>query len=169
MFYGIRELCNVPEDMKKLGLSTGIAGKRVIVQGLGNVGYHAAKFFHDNGAIIVGLAEYEGGIYDAKGLDLYKVVEHRKATGSILKFPGATEFLNSAQTLEQECDILIPAALENVINAGNAARIQAKIIGEGANGPLTPEADAILNAKGVVVVPDMYINAGGVTVATSSG
>jgi len=165
VFYGIRELCNVPEDMKKLGLSTGIAGKRVIVQGLGNVGFHAAKFFYDNGAILVGVAEYEGGIYDAKGLDLYKVVEHRKASGSIMKYPGATEFVNSAQTLEQECDILIPAALENVINAGNADRIQAKIIGEGANGPLTPEADAILNAKGIVVVPDMYINAGGVTVS----
>lgn len=165
VFYGIRELCNVPEDMQKLGLTTGIAGKRVIVQGLGNVGFHAAKFFYDAGAIIVGLSEYEGGIYDPKGIDLYKVVEHRKASGSIMKYPGVTEFVNSAQTLEQECDILIPAALENVVNAGNADRIQAKIIGEGANGPLTPEADAILNAKGIVVVPDMYINAGGVTVS----
>lgn len=165
VFYGIRELCNVKEDMDRLGLTTGIAGKRVIVQGLGNVGYHAAKFFYEAGAIIVGLAEYEGGIYDAKGLDLAKVVEHRKAIGSILGYPGATEFKNSFDTLEQECDILIPAALENVINASNAARIQAKIIGEGANGPLTPEADEILNAKGAIIVPDMYLNAGGVTVS----
>lgn len=165
VYYGVRELCNVAEDMKKLGLSVGIEGKKVIVQGLGNVGYHAAKFFYDNGAIIVGLAEYEGGIYDAKGLDLYKVVEHRKATGSLLNYPGATNFPKSADVMEEACDILIPAALENVINGSNAARIRAKIIGEGANGPITPEADEILNQKGVVVIPDMYLNAGGVTVS----
>lgn len=165
VYYGVREVCNVAEDMKKLGLNTGIEGKRVIVQGLGNVGFHAAKFFYDNGAIIVGLAEYEGGIYSEKGLDLYKVVEHRKATGSLLNFPGASNIENSAVTMEQPCDILIPAALENVINGSNAARIQAKIIGEGANGPLTPDADEILAKKGVIVVPDMYLNAGGVTVS----
>ncbi|MEI8280622.1 MAG: Glu/Leu/Phe/Val dehydrogenase [Bacteroidota bacterium] len=165
VFYGVRELCNVPEDMKKLGLPLGIEGKKVIVQGLGNVGYHAAKFFHENGALIVGLAEYEGGIYNEKGLDLEKVITHRKATGSILGFPGATDIKVSGDTLEMPCDILIPAALENVINASNAARIQAKIIGEGANGPLTPDADEILNKKGVIVVPDMYLNAGGVTVS----
>jgi len=165
VFYGVREVCNTAEDMKRLGMEVGIEGKRVIVQGLGNVGYHAAKYFYDNGAKVVGLAEYEGGIYDEKGLDIYKVVEHRKATGSILNYPGATNIKNSAETLEQPCDILIPAALENVINGGNAARIQAKIIGEGANGPLTPEADEILNQKGAIVVPDMYLNAGGVTVS----
>jgi len=165
VYYGVREVVNVKEDMDKLGLTTGIAGKKVIVQGLGNVGYHAAKFFYEGGALIVGLAEYEGGIYNANGLDLEAVVAHRKATGSILGFPGATDFKNSFETMEQECDILIPAALENVINASNADRIKAKIIGEGANGPLTPEADEILNAKGVIVVPDMYLNAGGVTVS----
>jgi glutamate dehydrogenase (NAD(P)+) len=165
IFYGIREVCRVEEDMKKVGLRVGIEGKRVIVQGLGNVGYHAAKFFQDNGAVIVGLAEYEGGTYDAKGLDIYKVVDFRKETGSILNYPGATNFKNSGETLEQPCDILIPAALENQINGSNAARIQAKIIGEGANGPLTPDADEILAKKGVIVVPDMYLNAGGVTVS----
>jgi glutamate dehydrogenase (NAD(P)+) len=165
VFYGVREVCNVAEDMKKLGLNPGIAGKKVIVQGLGNVGYHAAKFFAEGGAIIVGLAEYEGGIYNANGLDLEKVVAHRKATGSILGFEGATDIKNSLETLEQECDILIPAALENVINASNADRIKAKIIGEGANGPLTPDADEVLLKKGVIVVPDMYLNAGGVTVS----
>ncbi len=165
IYYGIREAVSIKEDMDKLGLTTGIAGKKVIVQGLGNVGYHAAKFFYDNGAIIVGIAEYEGGIYNANGLDLYKVVEHRKTTGSILGFAGATDIKVSLETLEQPCDILIPAALENVINASNADRIQAKIIGEGANGPLTPEADEILNAKGCMIIPDMYLNAGGVTVS----
>lgn len=165
VFYGIRELCNIPEDMKRVGLSTGIEGKRVIVQGLGNVGYHAAKYFYEAGAIIVGIAEYEGGIYNKDGLALEEVVAHRKATGSILNFLGATNMTNSSETLEMDCDILIPAALENVINETNAARIKAKIIGEAANGPLTPEADEILNAKGVIIVPDMYLNAGGVTVS----
>lgn len=165
VFYGVREVCNTADDMKRLGMSVGIEGKKVIVQGLGNVGFHAAKFFYDNGATIVGLAEYEGGIYNEKGLDVYKVVEHRKTTGSILNFPDATNMPTSGATLEQECDILIPAALESVITAENAPRIKAKIIGEGANGPLTPDADEILNAKGVIVVPDMYLNAGGVTVS----
>jgi glutamate dehydrogenase (NAD(P)+) len=165
IYYGIREAVNIAEDMKKIGLTPGIEGKKVIVQGLGNVGYHAALFFQQNGAIIVGLAEYEGGIYNEKGLDLEKVVDHRKSTGSILGFPGATDIKNSFETMEMDCDILIPAALENVINAGNANRIKARIIGEGANGPLTPEADEILTKKGVLIVPDMYLNAGGVTVS----
>lgn len=165
IYYGIREVVSIAEDMDKLGLTTGIAGKRIVVQGLGNVGYHAAKFFYDNGGIIVGLAEYEGGIYNAAGLNIYDVVEHRKSTGSILNYPGATNMASSLATLEVECDILIPAALENVINDTNADRIKAKIIGEGANGPLTPEADEILNAKGVMIIPDMYLNAGGVTVS----
>jgi glutamate dehydrogenase (NAD(P)+) len=151
--------------MTKLGMSTGVKDKKVIVQGLGNVGYHAAKYFSEAGSKLVGIAEYEGGVYNANGLDLEALVAHRKSTGSILNFPGATNVTNSAEVLEMECDILIPAALENVINADNADRIKAKIIGEAANGPLTPEADVILNAKGVIVVPDMYLNAGGVTVS----
>jgi len=165
VYYGIREACGIAEDMKRLGLSTGVEGKRVIVQGLGNVGYHAAKYFYEAGALLVGIAEYEGGLYNPAGLSLEDVVAHRKATGSILNFPGATNVPNSADVLEQECDILVPAALENVINSTNADRIQAKIIAEAANGPLTPEADEILNRKGVMVVPDMYLNAGGVTVS----
>lgn len=165
VFYGIREMVSIEEDMTKLGLTTGILGKRVIVQGLGNVGYHAAKYFAEAGAILVGLAEYEGGIYSENGLDLEKVMEHRKATGSILDFPGATNIPNSIETLEMDCDILIPAALENVINSSNADRIKAKIVGEAANGPLTPDADEILLSKGVMICPDMYLNAGGVTVS----
>jgi glutamate dehydrogenase (NAD(P)+) len=165
VFYGLRELCNTAEEMAKLGLSVGVKDKKVIVQGLGNVGYHAAKYFSEAGSKLVGIAEYEGGVYNANGLDLEALVAHRKSTGSILNFPGATNVTNSAEVLEMDCDILIPAALENVINADNADRIKAKIIGEAANGPLTPEADVILNAKGVIVVPDMYLNAGGVTVS----
>ncbi len=165
VFYGIREVCKNVEVMGKLGLSTGVEGKKVIVQGLGNVGYHSAKFFQEGGAIIVGLAEYEGSIYNENGLDVEAVVAHRKQTGSILDFPGASNLSSNTAALEAPCDILIPAALENVINEGNANNVKAKIVGEAANGPLTPEADDILNAKGVLVVPDMYLNAGGVTVS----
>lgn len=165
VFYGIREVCDMPDIMGRLGLSTGIAGKRVIIQGLGNVGYHTAKYFSEGGAKIIAFAEYEGSIYNLDGLDLEAVVAHRKASGSILNFPGATNFERNGDVLEMDCDILIPAALENVINGTNAANIKARLIGEAANGPITPEADDILNAKGAVVVPDMYLNAGGVTVS----
>ena len=165
VFYGTREVCNLPDLMKKLGLPVGIEGKRVIVQGLGNVGYWAARFFEQAGAKIIGLAEYEGAILSDKGLDVDAVFQHRKKTGSILNYPGATNVANSFDALEADCDILIPAALENVINGDNAPRIKAKIIGEGANGPLTPEADEVFAKKGVIVIPDMYLNAGGVTVS----
>jgi len=165
IFYGIREVCNMPDVMEKLGLSTGLEGKRIIVQGLGNVGYHAAKFFQNAGALIVALAEYEGSIYSDQGLDVDAVFQHRKTSGSILNFPGASNFAKNTDALEYDCDILIPAALENVINGENAPRVKAKIIGEGANGPLTPEADEIFITKGTLVVPDMYLNAGGVTVS----
>jgi glutamate dehydrogenase (NAD(P)+) len=165
VFYGIREVCRNEAVMSKLGLSLGIEGKKIIVQGLGNVGYHSAKFFEDGKAIVVGLAEYEGAIYNENGLDVEAVFQHRKKTGSILHFPGAKNLDKNTDVLEAPCDILIPAALENVINADNADRIQAKIVGEAANGPLTPEADEILTNKGVLVIPDMYLNAGGVTVS----
>jgi glutamate dehydrogenase (NAD(P)+) len=165
IFYGIREVCNMPEVMEKLGLPTGVEGKRVIVQGLGNVGYHAAKYFQAAGAKIIALAEYEGSIYNDNGLDVDEVFNHRKKTNSITNFPGATNFAKNTDALEYDCDILIPAALENVINGENANRVKAKIIGEGANGPLTPEADEVFITKGTLVVPDMYLNAGGVTVS----
>jgi glutamate dehydrogenase (NAD(P)+) len=165
IFYGIREVCSMPDVMEKLGLSTGIEGKRIIVQGLGNVGYHAAKFFQEAGAKIIALAEYEGSIFNDNGLDVDAVFQHRKSSGSILNFAGAQNFAKNTDALEHDCDILIPAALENVINGENALRVKARIIGEGANGPLTPEADEVFITKGTLVVPDMYLNAGGVTVS----
>ncbi len=165
VFYGLREVCSMPDMMKKVGLEVGMKNKRVIVQGLGNVGYHAAKFFREGGAKLIALAEYEGAIMNPDGLNEEEVFQHRKKTGSILNFPGATNIENSAEALELDCDILIPAALENVINGENAPRIKAKIIGEAANGPLTPEADEVFTKRGVLVVPDMYLNAGGVTVS----
>ena len=165
VFYGLREVCKMPDVMKKLGLTTGVEGKRVIVQGLGNVGYHAAKFFREGGAKLVCLAEHDGAVYNENGLNEEEVFQHKKKTGSIKDFPGAKNIATSDEALELDCDILIPAALENVINGDNAPRIKAKIIGEAANGPLTPEADEIFIKKGVLVVPDMYLNAGGVTVS----
>ncbi len=165
VFFGIREVCNMEDVMKKQGLSIGIEGKTIVVQGMGNVGYHSAKFFREHGAIVVGLAEYEGAIYNAAGLNEEEVFQHRKATGSILNFPGATNLAKNTDALELECDILIPAALENVINGENAPRVKAKIIGEAANGPCTPEADEVFAQKGILCVPDMYLNAGGVTVS----
>ncbi|MCC7029746.1 MAG: Glu/Leu/Phe/Val dehydrogenase, partial [Chitinophagaceae bacterium] len=165
VYFGVREMCNDVEMMKKIGMTTGMSDKTVVVQGLGNVGYHAAKYFMEGGARVVGLAEYEGAIYNAAGLDVEKVMAHRKKTGSLLNFPGAKNLKRSSDALELACDILVPAALENVINGDNAPRVKARIIAEAANGPLTPDADAILNKKGTVVIPDMYINAGGVTVS----
>ena len=165
VFFGIRECCSVGEEMEKLGLTQGLAGKRVIVQGLGNVGYHAAKYLQEGGAILVALAEYEGAIHDPDGLDIESVVAHRKETGSILGFPGATDIKESARALELECDILVPAALEGQLTSQNAQRIQAKIVGEAANGPTTQNAHRILIEKGVLVLPDTFLNAGGVTVS----
>jgi glutamate dehydrogenase (NAD(P)+) len=165
VFFGVREVCLMEDIMKKQGLTLGIDNKKVVVQGLGNVGYHSAKFFRENGAVVVSIAEFEGAIFNEAGLNEEEVFQHRKKTGSILNFPGATNLKSSGDALELACDILIPAALENVIDKNNAPNIKAKIIGEAANGPSTPEADDILAAKGVLVIPDMYLNAGGVTVS----
>jgi glutamate dehydrogenase (NAD(P)+) len=165
VFFGIREACAVAEDMKALGLPAGIAGKRVVVQGLGNVGYHAAKFLQEGGAVLVGLAESEGAIYSEKGLDLEGVMAHRKSTGKITGFPGATDLPKTAAALELECDVLVPAALENQITGENAPRVRAKVIAEAANGPTTAEADEVLRQRGALVIPDIYLNAGGVTVS----
>ncbi|KGE14701.1 Glu/Leu/Phe/Val family dehydrogenase [Sphingobacterium deserti] len=165
VFYGLREAVSFADDMEKLGLETGVEGKRIIVQGLGNVGYHTAKYFQEAGAKLVGLIEFNGAIYNEDGLDLDAVQAHRQTTGGILNFPGAVNFADPAEGLEQDCDILIPAALESVIHKDNADRIKAKIVGEAANGPITAEADEILHSKGILVLPDVYLNAGGVTVS----
>ncbi|MDX1429093.1 MAG: glutamate dehydrogenase, partial [Rhodothermales bacterium] len=143
----------------------GLAGKRVVVQGLGNVGYHAAKFLEQGGAVLVGLAEYEGAICKGSGIDIEQLMAHRRETGSILDFPGATNMPNSHAALELECDILVPAALENQVTSENAPRIKAKIIAEAANGPTTTEAEEILAERDTMIIPDTYLNAGGVTVS----
>src|SRR5205085_2398376 len=143
----------------------GLAGKRVVVQGLGNVGYHAAKFCEAAGCVIIALAERNGAVYRAQGLDVEAVAKHLHETGSILNYPGAENLVPSQAALELDCDILIPAALENQITGENAPRIKAKIVAEGANGPTTADAEKILLAKNVLIVPDVYLNAGGVTVS----
>jgi glutamate dehydrogenase (NAD(P)+) len=165
LYFALREACAQADLMQPLGLATGLAGKRVVVQGLGNVGYHAAKFCREGGAVVVAIAEREGAIFNGKGLNEDEVFQHRKQTGSILNFAGATNMASTAAALELECDVLLPAALEGVFTAENAPRVQAKIILEGANGPTTPEADPIFRQKGILVIPDIYCNAGGVTVS----
>lgn len=168
VFYGIRQSCDKPDDMKRLGLSTGIAGKRLVIQGLGNVGSHTAMIAQDEGdAVIVGVAEVEGAIYNADGFDIHDVLRYRKENGSILDFPGAKSFGKEDRyaALEFDCDILVPAALENQITIENAPRVKAKIIAEAANGPVTFDAAEILRERGVIIIPDIYLNAGGVTVS----
>jgi glutamate dehydrogenase (NAD(P)+) len=165
VYIGVREAVEDVETMKDLGLETGLTNKRIIIQGLGNVGFHSALYLHQAGAKITGIAEYEGGIYSEDGLDPDKVLQHRSNTGSIMDYPGARSVARSVEMLEYDCDILIPAALENQITDNNAANIKAKIIAEAANGPVTKDAEKILLEKGKLLIPDIYLNAGGVTVS----
>lgn len=163
--YGLNEIVSYKDDMEALGLSTGLEGKRIVVQGLGNVGFHAANIITEYGAKVIGVAEMEGAIYCEEGLNIKKLLKYRKTNGSIIGFPGSEEVKGENAGLEIECDILIPAALESQITIKNADRIKAKIIAEAANGPITPNAEEVLLKKGVMIIPDIYINAGGVTVS----
>jgi glutamate dehydrogenase (NAD(P)+) len=165
VYFGVREAMADEDLVRTYKMTPGLRGKRVVVQGLGNVGYSAARFLQEGGAVLVGLAEYEGAITNPDGLDLAAVVRHRKESGRITGFPGAKDLPSSAAALELDCDILVPAALENVITTENAPRIRARCVAEGANGPTTADAEQILRARGVLVIPDMYLNAGGVTVS----
>ncbi|MEY8828996.1 Glu/Leu/Phe/Val dehydrogenase [Sedimentitalea sp. XS_ASV28] len=164
--YALREFFRHPEDVARSGLSGSLDGKRVIVQGLGNVGYHAAKFLaEEDGAIITGIIERDGALFNPNGLDVEAVFNWIRGRGGVTGFPDAAHTAEGAAVLEEECDILIPAALEGVINLNNAERIKAPLIIEAANGPITAGADDILRARGTVIIPDMYANAGGVTVS----
>jgi glutamate dehydrogenase (NAD(P)+) len=164
--YGLREFFRHPEDVKRAGLEGGLEGKRVIIQGLGNVGYHAAKFLQDeDGAVIVGIIIHDGAVYSEKGFSVDEVHEYIRQHGGITGFPGALSANEGPAVLEKPCDILIPAALESQINSSNAVRVQARLVAEGANGPVTFEGDRILRERGITVLPDIYLNAGGVTVS----
>jgi glutamate dehydrogenase (NAD(P)+) len=151
--------------MQAIGLSAGIKGKSVIVQGFGNVGYYSALYLHQAGAKVIGVAEYNGGVYNEAGLNIEALKEHQQKNGTLKDFPKATFIENGNDLLTYSCDILVPAALENQISAENAKDVKAKIIGEAANGPITREGEEILLAKDVMIIPDMYLNAGGVTVS----
>jgi glutamate dehydrogenase (NAD(P)+) len=153
------------EDVRPLGLEIGVAGKRIVVSGLGKVGLHAALAAIERGAIVVGVSVSDGALYDEGGLDVAAVLQHRADAGSLRGFPGAQFFASPDTILEQPCDVLIPAALEHQITADNAGRLKAKIIVEAANGPVTPGADSILRQSGIAIVPDIYANAGGVVVS----
>jgi len=163
--FGLQEACSYADDMKQVGLSPGLQGKTVVVQGFGNVGYHTAKFLTESEARVIGIAEIDGAIYNPKGFDVEKVAMCRAETGSVCHYPDALVIEEPGDSLALACDILVPAALENQITVANASRIQARIIAEAANGPTTTHADAILQKRGILIIPDIYLNAGGVTVS----
>lgn len=166
VFYALREAMSYKDDMKKLGLEPGLEGKTMAIQGLGNVGYYTGMISQEEGGVkVICVAEYEGAIYNKNGIDIRQLFKFRKETGSILGFPGTKTMKSRKDVLEVECDILVPAALENQITTENAPKVKARIIAEAANGPVTADAEEILNKKGIMVIPDMYINAGGVTVS----
>lgn len=150
------------EAAKHLGLD--LRGAEVVVQGYGKVGSWAARILHEMGCKVIGVSDSKGGILDRNGLDPTKLLEHKRRTGSVVGFDG-TERISNEELLELRCDVLVPAAIENVITQKNAPRIRAKIISEGANGPTTPEADDILFERGIFVIPDILANSGGVTVS----
>jgi glutamate dehydrogenase/leucine dehydrogenase len=152
----------IEEAAKKINLD--IKGCEVVVQGYGNAGNIAARLMHERGAKVIAVSDSRGGVYNKNGLNPMDVLSHKEKTGSVVGYPGA-ESVTNEQILEIKCDVLIPAALEGVITAENADRIKTKIIAEAANGPTTPQADDILHKNGVIVLPDILANAGGVTVS----
>lgn len=165
--FGIRQVFRHLEDIKATGLEPGLAGKRVAVQGFGNVGYHCAQFlWEQDDCKIVAVAEHDGTVWNPAGLNIAELGRHRKNRGTILEFPGATGSVKNAKAvLTVDCDILIPAALENQITLSNVSKIRARIVAEAANGPVTPAAERELLKRGVLLIPDIFMNAGGVTVS----
>ncbi len=164
--FGLREFFRHPDDLKKAGLDGHLAGKRVVVQGLGNVGYHASKFLQEeDDARIIAIIERDGVLINEKGLDVEAVARHRREHGGLKGCKAGKYVKDGRKALEMECDILIPAAMESQITAENAGRIRAHVVAEAANGPVTYKGDAILRKNGAFIIPDMYLNAGGVTVS----
>ncbi|HSO46901.1 MAG TPA: Glu/Leu/Phe/Val dehydrogenase [Rhizobiaceae bacterium] len=164
--YALRDFFRHPEDVVVANLSGDLSGKRVIVQGLGNVGYYAAKFLsEEDGAKITAIVEYNGALTNPDGIEIEAAKQWMMRHGTFEGFSGGTFHKEGSALLEAECDILIPAAMEGVINASNAARIKAPLIVEAANGPVTAAADEILRTRGAVIIPDLFANAGGVTVS----
>ena len=164
--YAIQEFFRSPADVSASGLSEGLENKRVIIQGLGNVGYHAASFLsQEDGCKIIGIIERDGAVYNPDGLDVEAVKQHIIHTGGVTGFAGADVIADGSSLITEDCDIFIPAAMEGVINDQNAQHIKAKLVVEAANGPTTFEGDRILRQRGITVLPDLYVNAGGVVVS----
>jgi glutamate dehydrogenase (NAD(P)+) len=165
VYFGLRQAFTDKDHMKRLKLTTGLEGKTVIVQGFGNVGFHAAKFLYEAGAIITGIIEWDGAVVNPKGINVMDLDQYRIEHKTITGYPKGKTIKDPASVLEYECDILVPAALESQITSRNAANIKAKVIAEGANGPVTAGAEEVLLKKNTLIIPDMYLNAGGVTVS----
>ena len=164
--YALREFFRHPKDRAVAGLKGNLEGKNIIIQGLGNVGYHASHFLStEDGALITAIIERNGALLNSKGMNVDEVIAHKLETGSVKGCKEGKFVKDGALVLENECDILIPAAIEGVINMSNVKNIKASLIIEAANGPVTAEADEVLRSKGCVIIPDMYANAGGVTVS----
>lgn len=164
--YAVDAFFNEPDAVREAGLKGKLSEQRVIIQGLGNVGYHLALFLQQKEAPrIIAVIERDGALYDENGLDIAEVHAYMQRTGGVEGFPGVEFLRDGAQWLEADCDVLIPAAMEGVIHAENAERIRARLIVEAANGPCTWEADEILRSRGVTILPDIFVNSGGVVVS----
>ncbi|XP_060728840.1 glutamate dehydrogenase 1a [Tachysurus vachellii] len=163
VFHGIENFANEAAFMSQIGLTPGVRDKTFVIQGFGNVGLHSMRYMHRFGAKCVGVGEWDGNIWNPNGIDPKELEDYKLANGTIVGFPKASPYEGSI--LEAECDILIPAASEKQLTKMNARKVKAKIVAEGANGPTTPEADKIFLERNIMVIPDMYLNAGGVTVS----
>ncbi len=166
VYYAIRQMLSYEEDCKALGIEPGLEGKTMVIQGLGNVGSYTGMISQDEGgASVIGVSEIEGTIYSPEGIDIQQLLNYRKDKGTIIGFPGSKKLDVREDWVKIPCDILVPAALESQIHKGNAKSVKAKVIAEAANGPITADAEEILLKKGILIIPDMYANAGGVTVS----
>ncbi|RMG17691.1 MAG: Glu/Leu/Phe/Val dehydrogenase [Planctomycetota bacterium] len=165
VWVGLEEALAFEEDVAPLGLEPGLRGKSIAVQGFGNVGFHAARFLAEAGARVVAASDSGGAVHNPDGLDVVALRAHKRDHGSVAGFPGSTTLPCRDAVLEVDCDVLVPCAAEGAISEENAGRVRAKVVAEGANGPLTPKGEEILLERGLFIIPGVFLNAGGVTVS----